>query len=107
MRFVRLFRFETLGNHFASLFFREHLGTLDCPSDEDIRDVVSDSFYEVTLAELSRLLKLFCWLFLILIYVLLVRFRYLRDVTIEKSCSFDLDKQFTSQACRNRRVCQL
>ncbi|KAL9984962.1 hypothetical protein ACROYT_G007309 [Oculina patagonica] len=29
-----------------SRLFREHLGLLDSPSDEDIRDVVSDSFYE-------------------------------------------------------------
>lgn len=35
--------------HCLALFlFREHLGLLDSPSDEDIRDVVSDSFYMVS-----------------------------------------------------------
>ena len=55
----------------SDLFSREHLGILDSTSDDVIRDVVSDSFYEVTLAELSRLLQLFSDHFVILSYLLL------------------------------------
>ena len=40
--------------HCLALFlFREHLGLLDSPSHEDIRDVVSDSFYMVSSTNLS------------------------------------------------------
>lgn len=53
------FDLKHLAAFFALLCFREHLGLLDSTSDEDIRDVVSDSFYEVTLAELGRLFSYF------------------------------------------------